>query len=178
MRPRTQSLLIGGLIILLVCQPMIKPITNYLMLPFGRILAFGLSVYVGATVSPVIGLLLALVCLQAMSDFYIVEHMKGNATTGAQCRCPPGFIQEGMNCKSEDGKKTTKPTACTCPSPGYAYDVVTGLCEQNSVITSPIPVTEAAPEGAIEVAPPPAPSPPAASSVRGKRIELPEPPAE
>lgn len=75
MRPRTQTLLIGFLIILLICGHMIKPLTNYLMLPIGRILAFGGSAYVAVAVNPVIGLLVALVCLQAMSEFYMVEHL-------------------------------------------------------------------------------------------------------
>ena len=201
MRPRTQTLLIGFLIILLVCGHLIKPVTNYLMLPIGRILAFGGSVYVGLTVNPVIGLLIALVCLQAMSEFYIIEHMtdaekqaadekrkqeeallKAQASARTEenrlfvpvpdCECPPGYtFQEGTNdCKNAEGK-IVKPSMCRC-SPGYAYDTVAGTCIQNSVMSSPIPATAAAPEDAIPVTPEPEPRGPAASSIRPMQIEL------
>jgi hypothetical protein len=153
MRPRTQSILIVVLLVLLVCQPMIRPVTNYLMLPMGRILAFGASAYVAATVSPVIGLLMALIALQAMSEFYVVEHMKGNATTGPECECPAGYTFDSdlRKCKNKEGKYVN-PSACRCEA-GYAYDINTGLCEQNSVMTSPIPAVGPAPAGTEEVTP-------------------------
>lgn len=189
MRPRTQTLVIGFLIILLVCGHLIKPVTNYLMLPVGRILAFGGSAYVGLTVNPVIGLLMALICLQAMNEFYVIEHMDPGALRAAQegvrtaegqlfvpdipqCECPAGYtFQVGTNdCKNAEGK-IAKPSMCRCAS-GYAYDTTAGTCVQSSVMTSPIPATAPAPEGTVEQTPAPEPTGPAASSIRPMQINL------
>lgn len=185
MKPRGQSILIGLLIVLLVCQPMIRPVTNYLMLPLGRILVFGASAYVGLTVNPVIGLLMAFVALQAISEFYLVEHMtmdqykallkfreKMNALAGASCECPTGyeFDADHKKCKNKEDKYVN-PTACRC-DPGYAYNIKTGLCEQNSVMSSPIPAVAPAPEGTEEVAPTLEVKAPAAFSVEANPIPI------
>jgi hypothetical protein len=169
MKPRTQAILIGFLLVLLVCQPMICPVTNYLMLPVGRLVWFGVAAYTALKVSPVIGLLVAILGLQAMSKFYVVEHM---ALSASNCECPPGytFADDVKKCKNKDDKFVF-PTACRCDS-GYAYNIKTGLCDQNSVMSSPIPAVAPAPAGTEEVPPTVQVAPPAATSVSGKRIEL------
>jgi len=180
---------------------MIKPITNYLTLPMGRILAFGASAYVAVAVNPVIGLLMALVCLQAMSDSYVIEHFISAAAwrqavkkqddelaaqsavrtnedkvfikrAVAKCECPPGYtFQEMYNDCKNPFGKIAKPSVCRCDS-GYTYDAATGGCVQNSVTSSPVATTDSSPAGAEETKPPPEPNAPAASSIRPMQVDL------
>ena len=140
MRPRPQTLVIGFLIILLVCGHMIKPITNYLMLPFGRILAFGASAYVALAVNPVIGLLIALVCLQAMSEFYIVEHMTNEEKKARDERRKQEERTRALQTSARDAENklfTSAVPQCECP-PGYTFQRGTNNCKNaDGVIAKP-----------------------------------------
>jgi hypothetical protein len=169
MKSRTQTIIIGFLIVLLACQKMICPVTNYLMLPFARILVFVASVYLAVAVNPMIGLLIALIALQAMREFYVVEHM---AISDSVCECPTGYEydKELKKCKNKDNKYVNA-TTCTCSS-GYAYNINTGQCEQSSVMSSPIPAVGPAPAGTEEVTPTIPVGVPVAASTGGSKIEL------
>jgi hypothetical protein len=110
---------------------MIKPITNYLTLPMGRILAFGASAYVAVAVNPVIGLLMALVCLQAMSDFYVVEHLtmeeKKDIYEKRKRAEQTRAAQDALRSKENDIFRIREPT-CECPS-GYTFQINTNNCK-------------------------------------------------